>query len=94
MNPSVLKMYNNIIEQQVHDEIIEDVTNVATKPGKAYYMPHHGVQPPDKLTTKLRIVYDASAKSYGNSLNDIVKQGPNLLKPIFDVLVKFRKHKI
>ena len=57
-------------------------------------MPHHGVQRPDKSTTKLRVVFDASSKITGNSLNDVLHVGPNLLTPLFDILIKFRKHKV
>ena len=53
-------------------------------------MPHHGVQRPEKSTTKLRIVFDASSKSKGKSLNDVLHSGPNLLTPLFDILLRFR----
>ena len=74
--------------------IIEDVTDRDVKKGCVYYMPHHAIQRPDKTTTKLRVVFDASSKINGNSLNDVLKTGPNLLTPLFDILVKFRKHKV
>ena len=43
-------------------------------------------------TTKVRIVYDGSAKSSkeGRSLNDCSETGPNLIPHIFDMLAKFR----
>ena len=45
--------------------------------------------------TKLRIVFDASAQSTaGNCLNDLLIPGPTLYPPLFDILLKFRLHKI
>lgn len=42
-------------------------------------MPHHGVIIEDKVTTKLRIVYDGSAheKEDHTSINIYLRQGPN-----------------
>ena len=49
----------------------------------------------DKNTTKLRIVYDASAKVNRNpSLNGCLYKGPYLLPKIVDVLIRFRSHKV
>ena len=61
-----------------------------------HYIPHHGVARNDRDTTKLRIVFDGSAKEKNNerSLNDHLLNGPNFIPPIFDVLVKFRSHAI
>ncbi|XP_075150703.1 uncharacterized protein LOC142224804 [Haematobia irritans] len=43
------------------------------------YLPHHPVINPDKLTSKLRVVFNASHKtSNGKSLNDILYVGPTL----------------
>ena len=40
------------------------------EPGNCHYIPHHPVVNENKDTTKVRIVFDASAKSEGPSLND------------------------
>ena len=58
--------------------------------GRVHYIPHHAVIRTDKPTTKLRVVYDASAKSDGVALNDCVYSGPPLAENIFDVLLRFR----
>ncbi len=62
--------------------------------GKVHYLPHREVIGLDKDTTKLRVVYDASAKRGGPSLNDCLYSGPPLTPMIFDVMVRFRAHKI
>ena len=42
-------------------------------------------------TVKIRIVFDASAKCQGISLNDAIYQGPKLQCNLFDVLMRFRR---
>ena len=48
----------------------------------------------EKQTTKLRIVYDASAKSTGPSLNDCLYVGPAFGQSIMDILLRFRLQKV
>ena len=43
----------------------------------------------DKETTKLRVVYDASVRSEGPSLNNCLYTGPKFNQNIFDILVRF-----
>ena len=59
-----------------------------------FYLPMHGVVK-DSTTTKLRIVFDGSAKTTsGYSLNDILLPGPSLYPLLSTILTKFRIHKI
>ncbi|GJQ85299.1 hypothetical protein Trydic_g5197 [Trypoxylus dichotomus] len=68
---------------------LESVDN--TKP--CYYLPHHGVFKESSLTTKLRVVFDASApSSSGFSLNDIQLVGPTIQDDLFSILIRFRQH--
>ncbi|XP_055840984.1 uncharacterized protein LOC129908495 [Episyrphus balteatus] len=56
-----------------------------------YFMPHLCVQKPDSSTTKLRVVFDASAKTSANlSLNDILHTGPTIQDDVFTMLLRFR----
>ncbi|XP_055622571.1 uncharacterized protein LOC129766130 [Toxorhynchites rutilus septentrionalis] len=56
-----------------------------------YYIPLSCVAKPDSTTTKLRVVYDASAKTTtGKSLNDIQAIGPVIQKDQLDLLLEFR----
>lgn len=61
---------------------------------KLHYLPHHGVIREDKLTTKLRVVYDASAKNNGPSLNDCLYAGPSFGQRIADILLRFRLYPV
>ena len=40
------------------------------------------------------IVYDASARSTGPSLNDCLYMGPSIGQSIFDILLRFRVHQV
>jgi len=56
------------------------------------YIPHHYVINP-KQGNKFRIVFDASAKFKGKSLNDNLLKGPDLLNNLVTVLLRFRTGK-
>ncbi len=59
------------------------------------YIPVHGVFKDASTTTKVRAVFDASARSTsGSSFNDTLLPGPNLYPPLPDVLLRFRLHPI
>ncbi|XP_060602882.1 uncharacterized protein LOC132755958, partial [Ruditapes philippinarum] len=94
-NPDVLQKYDSVIQDQLEKGIIEKV-ETSEKNGHIHYLPHHAVIKPGKSTTKLRIVYDASAKSKveNNSLNDCLYRGPVLLNDLCGILLRFRLHKI
>ena len=58
-------------------------------------MPHQLVIRSEKSTSKLRIIYDASAKATnGLSLNDCLYTGPKFGNNIIDILLRFCVHKV
>ena len=93
--PQMLLEYDKIIREQLRQGIVEYVDD-SEKPqmfnGEYHYLPHHGVIWQDSDTTKLRIVYDGSAKAIGDeySLNDCLLTGPNSIPKLFNILVQFR----
>ena len=67
-------------------------TKVIAKNG--YYLPHHAGIKESSATTKLRVVFDASAKtSNGYSLNNNLAVGPTIQDDIFSHLLRLRTHK-
>jgi len=82
--PSMFKEYDNTFKTQL-------VSGIIAVP--SHFLPHHGE---DRDTTKLRIVFDGSAKADPKlfSLNDCLEKGQNLTPLVFDVLLKFRQHKV
>lgn len=56
-----------------------------------YVIPHHAVLKEDSLTTKLRTVFDASAKTTnGYSLNERMHVGPTIITDLWKVLIGWR----
>lgn len=88
-NSQLLKEYDNVIKDQCDKGIIERVSTEELS-DNVHYLPHHCVVREDKETTKLHIVYDASAKNNGPSLNECLYTGPSLSPEIFDILLRFR----
>ncbi|XP_026465156.1 uncharacterized protein LOC113367788 [Ctenocephalides felis] len=67
--------------------------NESSEPATCFYLPHHGVIKPDSLTTKLRVVFDASCKTdAGLSLNELQLVGPTIQNNIFSIILRFRRH--
>ena len=60
-----------------------------------FYLPMHTVRKKSSTTTKIRAVFDSSAKSASNvSLNDTLLVGPTVHSSLIDVLLRFRLHRI
>ena len=71
------------------------VVDLQKPPHRVFYLPMHTVRKESSVTTKVRVVFDASAKSTtGISLNDTLMVGPNIHPPLLDVLLRFRLHKV
>ena len=69
---------------------IEEPPTTLKPPGEVHYLPHHPVIQPEKSTTKLHIVYDASSSIEGPSLNQCLETGPNLLSKLINILIRFQ----
>ncbi|XP_018395970.1 PREDICTED: uncharacterized protein LOC108774375 [Cyphomyrmex costatus] len=91
-NPTLKEQYTAFLEEYetLHHMSKIDNTSQATT---AYYMPHHAVIRSESLTTKIRVVFDASATTdNGISLNHIQMVGPTLQDDLFSILIRFRSH--
>lgn len=97
-DPNLQRQYRETLNDYENNNIIEKVSfpseKAVNKP--VYYLPHQPVFRDESLTTKMRIVFDASSRhDYQHlSLNDCLWPGPNLNTNIFDILVNFRLNKI
>ena len=94
-NPILLTEYDLIIKVQLQEGIVEVVADPSSSTsGCTHYLPHHGMIRQGRSTSKLRIVYDASARTTGPSLNDCLYTGPKSGQSIFDILLRFRLHQV
>lgn len=94
--PELKAEYDNALQEYVD---LKHMTPVAFNPHTAskdyYYLPHHAVVKPDRITTKVRVVFNASSKtSSGNSLNDALYVGPTLQQDLVVLILKWRLFKV
>ena len=87
---NITKEYNAIIREQLQNNIVEVAPEEIT--GKEFYIPHKAVIRETAETTKMRIVYDASARATPESpsLNECLYPGPSLHNKLWDILVRQR----
>ncbi|XP_076299583.1 uncharacterized protein LOC143218334 [Lasioglossum baleicum] len=90
---------NTVLYEQYKDflaeyESLNHMSEVsADDHNSGFYLPHHAVIKASSATTKVRVVFDASAKSSsGVSLNDTLLVGPTIQNTLFTTLIKFRTH--
>ncbi|XP_076650259.1 uncharacterized protein LOC143357625 [Halictus rubicundus] len=58
-----------------------------------FFLPHHAVIKETSMTTKLRVVFDGSAKTNtGISLNDALMTGPTVQDDLVSHILRFRLH--
>ena len=97
---NLLKEYDYIIQEQRKNGIVEIVSETEDQTleesklssRRIHYSPHHTVVRRDCETTKVRTVYDGSAKNHKDerSLNDCLEVGENYIPHIFKMLTRFR----
>ena len=86
--------YYDIFKTYEQEGIIQEVLNEEDKvlPYAPYYLPHRPIIKQNKLSTKIRPVFDASCKSFnGYSLNDLLEVGPILHPLIIGILLRWRR---
>ena len=90
-NENLRKEYADIIEEQLRWGIVEEVPERPTGE-RVFYMPHKPVIKESAVTTRVRIVFDASVKPYllANSINDCMFTGPPLQPLLWDIMVRAR----
>ena len=86
--------YDAIFQDQKKSGIVEPAESPAI--GVEFYLPHKPVVRETAKTTKVRIVYDASARETRDSpsLNDCLYPGPPLQNKLWDVLLHQRGYPV
>lgn len=96
-SPKMRAAYDEVIRENLEQDYLSPVSPLLERGDSSldYVIPHHGVIREDKVTTKLRVVIDASAKTdSGQSLNDLLHSGPNLQGDLFEIILNFRLHAV
>ena len=86
--------YNAIIQDQLKEGVVERAPAVPTN--QEFYIPHKAVIKETAESTKMRVMYDASARASPDapSLNECLYPGPSLPNKLWDVLVQQRAYPV
>ncbi len=100
-DPNVKAAYKSVIQEFIDQSTVELVTSetlaqmMISSRVDLYFLPHRAVYDPGRVSTKCRVVMDASAKTaMGKSLNDCLLPGPPLQQQIAAVELRFRRQKV
>ena len=87
--------YDAIIQEQLVEGVIEKAPSISQSQ-KEFYIPHKSVIRNSAESTKMRIVYDASARATPDSpsLNDCLHPGPALQNKLWDILIQQRGYPV
>ena len=78
-NSEIFKAYDQVTKDQLVNNVIEKVSENQGENLKEFFLSYRPVIKQNAESTKLRVVYDASAKSEsGYSLNNCLEKGPSV----------------
>ncbi|CAB0030689.1 unnamed protein product [Trichogramma brassicae] len=94
-NPMLRTEYGAAIAQMIESDQMRKVAIEPQDYGSHYFLPHHAVVKESSTTTRVRPVFNASARNAaGHSLNENLMTGPNLLPQLVLVLAHWRCYPI
>ncbi|CAB0031154.1 unnamed protein product [Trichogramma brassicae] len=94
-NPSLRVEYSSAITQMIESNQMRKVDIPPENYGMHYFLPHHAVVKESSTTTRVRPVFNASARNAsGQLLNEHLMTGPNLLPQLVLVLAHWRCYPI
>ncbi|XP_015122818.1 uncharacterized protein LOC107045171 [Diachasma alloeum] len=89
-DPELCKAYSDTIDEYMELTYLSEVRDPSNT---GFYLLHHAVIKKDSVKTKVRVVYDGSAKTTTDiSLNETLLVGPKLQQDIFWQVLHFRTH--
>ncbi|XP_055527713.1 uncharacterized protein LOC129720280 [Wyeomyia smithii] len=91
-NPDLKVQYDAFLDEYETLGHCHEIKEHDDPPGiLKFYLPHHAVLRPSKTTTKCRVVFNASAKVFGLSLNDVMMVGATVQSDLLSIILRFRK---
>ncbi|KRX59244.1 Protein UBASH3A -like protein [Trichinella sp. T9] len=91
--PSRRDVHSSILHSYLVNGWAEEITSEGPE-GRTWYLPHHVVSQQGPGATKHRIVFDASAKFKGTSLNEQLDSGLKLQADLLGILLRFRRFRV
>lgn len=92
--PEMAQDYQATITSYLQQGYIRKLQDNEMKQVPGWPLPHFPVFRPERQTTNTRIVFDASAKHKGVSLNDEIFPGLKIRNDLVDILLPFRRKSI
>lgn len=89
-DPVYAELYCEQVDRFIKLGYAEKTDATAAEGCRVWYLPHFGVSNVSK-PGKLRLVFDAAAKTRGVCLNDRLLAGPDMLTSLIGVLMRFRQ---
>ncbi|XP_062710030.1 uncharacterized protein LOC134288640 [Aedes albopictus] len=91
LNPDLKLQYSAFINEYIS---LGHCVKVKDNGSTGFFLPHHAILKPSSSSTKLRVVFDASARSDTNvSLNDVLMNGPTIQDTLAAIVLRSRKYK-
>ena len=89
--PGLRVKYAGVLEDYLKKSYVRKVTTeeVELCGNNQWFLPHFPVVREDKVTTKVRVVYDAAARYNNISINDLMLPGPKLQNDLVRILLQF-----
>jgi Protein of unknown function (DUF1759)/Putative peptidase (DUF1758) len=85
--------YRHFLDEYENLGQMQEVSHPGKPAAPCFYLPHHPVIKESSTSTKVRVVFDASAKtSNGTSLNDMLLVGPTIQQDLMSIVLRFRLH--
>lgn len=93
-NKTLQGQYNACLQEYLDSGHMEEVP-LADLNKPSFYLPHHAVLKESSTSTKVRVVFNASAKTQSeSSLNDLLMVGPTIQDTLATLLTRWRTHSI
>ncbi|XP_029167435.1 uncharacterized protein LOC114937932 [Nylanderia fulva] len=88
-------LYRDFMNEYLTLGHMSPVSAASLSPGASIcFLPHHGVLRSSSTTSKIRVVFNGSARTGGgSSLNNWLLTGRNLLPSLADTLTRWRRHR-
>ncbi|XP_058980324.1 uncharacterized protein LOC131803245 [Musca domestica] len=96
-DPNLASEYNKVLSEYIslgHMRPTNSFEIVDNSKFLSFYLPHHAVVKPERTSTKVRVVFNASKRTdSGFSLNDMLYTGPTLQNELMNVVLRWRLYK-